>query len=169
MGTYIERKIDFVFELNESLKNIPKYKHYTFCSNKKCENHKQKFMPPKYCQECGSAIMGRKEEDGFKYPDIYDFWTNDLENKEVIASDNSAGYDEGLPENIWLYNYKTPEECFVGAEKKGSVMIFTNMDIESSIKKFKEIENVKLIIETFEKRYGKGMIQVKFMEYEAIY
>lgn len=169
MGIQIVTKTGFVFELQEKAKVYQSFITEKYCSNDDCVNHKRTNMNGNYCSECGTAIMGRKIPQELSYPRTIDFVDDHLDGEEIVASDNSRGYEEGLPDNIWLYNFKIPEECFVGAHKNGSKWDFSNLDIEAGIEKFKQIEKVQTAIEAIERVYGKDSVKIKFMTVEAYY
>lgn len=171
MGMSRDMKIGFVFELDESLKTNESFRTVHNCSNTTCENHKKNLYDKKFCSECGSKVIEKKQSLGKKYPQCYEFCEEFLDGDEVVATDNG-----GLPENIWLYNYfiKAPElvpfcPSEEDVEESEFFLNISNLNIEEGIKRFKEIKEVKNFLTIFESVYGEGKIHVRYGFYSTVY
>lgn len=168
MGTYVENKIGFYFELQESAKTFKRTKTISSCSNENCPESKKEIVwsPPKFCKECGSEITAYEKSLGNEFPSAYWFCENYLDGDEVVATDNG-----GLPDNVWLYNYLRPEKLsdLVPESGEQKVVDLTNINVKEWIEEFKEIKEVDHFLQTFEDVFGEDSVIIKFGLYTTHY
>lgn len=171
MAMYVNMRLGFVFELDESMKVDQNIVEFRKCENKKaCGNNKNQPLEVNFCPECGSKVVKEKHIDEPNFLSCYDFCETYLDGKEIVCTDNG-----GLPDNIWLYNYKLADPdleklCHDGdfADQKTFIDL-SQIDINSAIEKFKKNKNVKLVLDTFEKVYGKNKIRVKYGYFSTVF
>jgi hypothetical protein len=163
MGMSLSTKFNFYFEINENIAVVHQNK-VTRCSNIKCVNHKNKHSnnKTKFCGECGKPFEQIIVDGEAKPPKACEFVEKYLDKNGIIYN---AGEESGIPDNIWIYNYKIDFlNDFIGDSnlEYGGLIDLSKIDNLALIGKFKTLPYVKIFTEVFEREFGKGLFEIKF-------
>lgn len=166
MGMDVSASFNIYFELDKGLA-VPSFDTVYQCSSITCKNSRPRnTLSGPFCNQCGSPIEEKQVEGEPKLPDCYELC------REFFGNDGSellTQHHEGLPANIWLYNYSLgdilddiDDDVFLC----GGVIDLSQIDSEIVIQSAQKDQRLADFIPKFCEKFGYSLddapIKIKF-------